>query len=128
MVDLASAKAALAASGADGVMIGRGARGRPWLLRQIKAGLSGGINLDVPSPAELIGIITEHYEAMLMLYGNDLGLRVARKQMGWYLDALGVQTGSDRRLVLTEVNSSAALGAMVRAIEGCAPLDPGKVA
>lgn len=128
IVDLASAKAALAASGADGVMIGRGARGRPWLLRQIKAGLSGGVDLDVPSSAELIGIITVHYEAMLMLYGNDLGLRVARKQMGWYLDALGVQTGSDRRLVLTEVNSSAVLGAMVRAIEGCAPLDPGKVA
>lgn len=128
IVDLASARAALAASGADGVMIGRGARGRPWLLRQIQAGLSEVADYDIPCESELIDVITEHYDLILMLYGKDLGLRVARKQMGWYLDALGVQTGPDRRLVLTQNDPSAVLGAMVRAIEGGARTDVGQAA
>lgn len=128
IVDLASAKAALDASGADGVMIGRGARGRPWALRQIQAGLSGAVGEIAPARDSLKGIITEHYEAMLMLYGKDLGLRVARKQMAWYLDALGLDTGPDRRLVLTETDPSAVLAAMMRAIDSAALTDLGHAA
>lgn len=88
IVDPASARRALALSGADGVMVGRGARGRPWVLGEIAAALAG---RPVPAPPEgraLAALVSTQYEAMLRLYGRDLGLRVARKHLGWYLETL----------------------------------------
>ncbi len=89
VVDGASARAALAASGADAVMVGRGAQGAPWRLAQIAHDLVGSPAPDVPQGNTLADAVAEHYEDILDFYGTDLGLRVARKHLGWYADANG---------------------------------------
>jgi tRNA-dihydrouridine synthase B len=76
---------ALKKSGADGVMIGRGAYGRPWLLREIIARLQ---NRPLPAPPdkkEIAGLILDHYNMILGHYGAHHGVQVARKHLGWYL-------------------------------------------
>ncbi len=88
IVDLASARDALARSGADGVMIGRGAQGAPWVPGQIGAALAGRTPAATPTGAALCDLIVAHYEAMLSFYGTTLGLRVARKHLSWYLGRL----------------------------------------
>ena len=80
--------AALAQSGADGVMIGRGAYGRPWFLNQAIHYLRTGERLADPSLAEQYAIVREHFEAMLSHYGQETGVRMARKHMGWYSKGL----------------------------------------
>ncbi len=90
IVDLASARAALEQSGADAVMLGRGAQGQPWAVGQIGAGLSGLDAEPAPRGAELAGLIAEHYEEMLVEYGTAVGLRAARKHLDWYMQAAGV--------------------------------------
>ncbi|HST37709.1 MAG TPA: tRNA dihydrouridine synthase DusB [Allosphingosinicella sp.] len=80
--------AALAQSGADGVMIGRGAYGRPWLLRQAMHWLSTGERLPDPSLDEQYAVIVEQYDAMLELYGAQVGANCARKHIGWYTKGL----------------------------------------
>ncbi|MBS1303624.1 tRNA dihydrouridine synthase DusB [Loktanella sp. SALINAS62] len=100
IIDAATAATALRQSGADGVMIGRGAQGRPWVLAQIAAALRGDPVPQSPSCAALIDLVSTHYEAMLTFYGPTLGLRVARKHLGWYMDT--AQTATDvRHRVLT---------------------------
>ena len=79
------ARAALRASGAAGVMVGRAARGRPWLPGQIGAALAGRTPPAAPVGDTLSEMICAHYEAMLSFYGSALGLRVARKHLSWYL-------------------------------------------
>ncbi len=100
VVDAASARRALAASKADGVMIGRGARGRPWLLAQIAAELWDGAAPVVPQGGARAALVAGHYQAMLSFYGRSLGARVARKHLGWYLDDCGAGP-TLRRAVLT---------------------------
>jgi tRNA-dihydrouridine synthase B len=80
--------AALAQSGADGVMIGRGAYGRPWFLRQAMHYLKTGRRLPDPSLAEQYAIVRGHFEAMLSHYGEETGVRMARKHLGWYSKGL----------------------------------------
>jgi tRNA-dihydrouridine synthase B len=77
--------AALGQSGADGVMIGRGVYGKPWLLGQVMHWLNTGQRLDDPSIDEQYQIIIEHYRRMLDHYGVDVGVRCARKHLGWYV-------------------------------------------
>lgn len=89
ITNAARAREALALSGADGVMVGRGAQGRPWLLAQIAAELYGTPAPQVPQGAALADLIAGHYEDMLSFYGLDLGVKVARKHLGWYLEAAG---------------------------------------
>jgi nifR3 family TIM-barrel protein len=101
IVDAASARTALATSGADGVMIGRGAQGRPWELARVAAALCGRPVPDAPEGNEFLDMVSGHYEAMLSFYGADLGIRVARKHLGWYMDGRGV-SGDLRRRILTE--------------------------
>jgi tRNA-dihydrouridine synthase B len=84
------AREALSQSGADGVMVGRGAYGRPWLLGQVMADLAGGQRSD-PSMDEQLGLILEQYDAMQSLYGRQTGVNLARKHIGWYTKGL---TGS----------------------------------
>jgi tRNA-dihydrouridine synthase B len=79
---------ALALSGADGVMIGRGAYGRPWLLRQIMHWLATGERLPDPGLDEQYRVISAQYEAMLELYGPQIGVNCARKHIGWYTRGL----------------------------------------
>jgi tRNA-dihydrouridine synthase B len=80
--------AALDQSGADGVMIGRGAYGRPWLLGQVMTYLATGRRVPEPSIDEQYRVIAEHYEAMLAHYGNETGVNMARKHIGWYTRGL----------------------------------------
>ena len=82
------ARDALAQSGADGVMIGRGAYGRPWLLGQVMADLMGEAGRPDPSLDEQLAVILEQYDAMLALYGRETGVRLARKHLGWYVKGL----------------------------------------
>jgi tRNA-dihydrouridine synthase B len=85
------AEAALDQSGADGVMIGRGAYGRPWFLGQVMEWLATGRRRPDPSLHEQYEAIAEHYEAMLEHYGPVIGVNMARKHIGWYTRGL---TGS----------------------------------
>jgi len=82
------ATAALEQSGADGVMIGRGAYGRPWLLAQVMEYLSSGRRIADPSFDEQYSVITDHYDTMLVLYGKETGVNLARKHIGWYTRGL----------------------------------------
>jgi nifR3 family TIM-barrel protein len=119
IVTAGDARAALAASGAAAVMSGRGAQGAPWAVAEIAAGLAG-----VPSPprpvgAALAALVEEHHAAMLSFYGADLGLRVARKHLGWYAGKAGV--GSEERRALLTATEAARLPGMIRAAFGAAP-------
>ena len=116
IVDAHTARAALDASGADGVMVGRGARGAPWRLAEIAADLSGEKSNKALSGEKLFNVIAEHYEAMLSLYGKELGVRVARKQLGWYLDELPGVPDQLRREALTSLDPRNVLEAMRDAI------------
>jgi nifR3 family TIM-barrel protein len=93
------ARRALDLSGADGVMIGRGAQGAPWKLATIAAALHGTTAPRVPAGAELADLVAEHHGMMLSFYGRDLGLRIARKHLGWYADEAGLGPESRRALV-----------------------------
>jgi nifR3 family TIM-barrel protein len=100
VTDLGAAREALALSGAAGVMIGRGAQGAPWLPAQVAAGLSGRPVPTAPAGQALSDMVAGHYEATLAFYGKELGAKVARKHLGWYMDRAG--TPADlRRAVLT---------------------------
>jgi tRNA-dihydrouridine synthase B len=101
IVDSATARQALKSSGADGVMIGRGTQGKPWLLAQIAAELYGLPDVEAPIGGELITMVSDHYEAMLQFYGSLLGPRVSRKHLGWYMDGMGTDP-TMRRRILTE--------------------------
>lgn len=83
------ARAALGASGARGVMIGRGAYGAPWMPGRVARFLATGRDPGNPSIAQQLDIAIEHIEAMLIHYGKELGLRNARKHIGWYLASSG---------------------------------------
>ncbi len=79
---------ALALSGADGVMIGRGAYGKPWLLGQVMHWLRTGTTIADPGLAEQLMLVQEHYAAMLDHYGPETGVKLARKHLGWYTKGL----------------------------------------
>lgn len=79
---------ALLQSGADGLMIGRGAYGKPWLIGQVMHWYATGERLSDPSLAEQYAVIIEHYHAMLDHYGIDTGVNMARKHIGWYTKGL----------------------------------------
>lgn len=101
ITNLSDARKALEASGARGVMIGRAVRGRPWLVAQIAAGLNGVREPSSPIGADLASLVQEHYDAILEFYGSDLGGRVARKHLAWYMDEAKTPTAL-RQLILTE--------------------------
>jgi tRNA-dihydrouridine synthase B len=82
------ARTALGQSGADGVMIGRGAYGRPWLLGQAMAELGGGGTRPDPTLDDQLSTMLEQYEDMLSLYGTHTGVNLARKHIGWYTKGL----------------------------------------
>lgn len=86
IVDAASAREALACSGADAVMLGRGVYGRPWLAAALEQALAGGEPPREPGPAERYAIAVQHLRETLAFYGDALGLRVFRKHLGWYVE------------------------------------------
>ena len=100
ITDSDTARRALDLSGAQGVMIGRGAQGRPWQLAQVAHDLFEAPVPEVPQGAALADLVAAHYEDMLGFYGAELGLRVARKHLGWYMDHAGTEPQL-RRTILT---------------------------
>lgn len=84
IIDATSAAEALAQSGADGVMIGRGSYGRPWVVAQIMDYFRHGKSCLAPTLAEISNLVEGHYEAMLSHHGHHLGTLIARKHIGWY--------------------------------------------
>ncbi len=88
ILSVADARTALAQSGADGVMIGRGAYGRPWLLGQVMAALQQDEVLADPGIEEQYHLIVEHYRAMIDHYGEQVAVPIARKHLGWYTRGL----------------------------------------
>ena len=82
------ARTALAQSGADGVMVGRGAYGKPWLIAQVMAALTDQAVPADPTLAQQHALVTEHYAMMLELYGDVIGVNLARKHLGWYTKGL----------------------------------------
>jgi tRNA-dihydrouridine synthase B len=85
--DIDSADKALrviAATGADGVMVGRAAQGRPWIFREIEAALAGSATPAEPTAAELRDILCAHLRDLYDFYGPEAGVRIARKHIGWY--------------------------------------------
>ncbi len=88
------ADAALAASRADAVMVGRGAQGRPWFPGQLAHYLATGKREAAPPLGEQLALISALYGEMLGHYGRDIGLRHARKHLGWALDAAAASTGA----------------------------------
>lgn len=100
-VSIAAAADMLAQSGAAGVMVGRGSYGRPWLPGQIGAYLNGTPVPSAPEGAALADLALEHYDALLSLYGLELGRRIARKHLGWYLDQTDNVPGALRAEMMT---------------------------
>jgi tRNA-dihydrouridine synthase B len=85
---LDDAERALGESGADGVMIGRGAYGRPWFVAQVMHWLKNRRRIPDPPLAAQYATLAAHYEAMLLHYGVDVGVKIARKHIGWYSKGL----------------------------------------
>jgi tRNA-dihydrouridine synthase B len=78
------ARHVLDVTGADAVMIGRGAQGRPWIFREVAHYLATGEKLPEPTPAEVAAILLGHLEHLYAFYGEHAGVRIARKHLGWY--------------------------------------------
>lgn len=115
----ADARRALELSGADGVMVGRGTQGRPWLPAQIAAALWGRPAPRVPMGAGLVDMVAEHFEDALRFYGAVLGQKVIRKHLGWYMDRADTASGL-RRMILTAPDPSSVLRLLPVALGGTA--------
>jgi tRNA-dihydrouridine synthase B len=100
------AKRVLEATGADGIMIGRAAQGRPWLFREISQFLATGEPAAPAAPSEIRAVLLEHLEALYQLYGEEQGTRVARKHIGWTVRAL--PGGDEFRCAAVRIESAAA--------------------
>ena len=98
----------LAASGADALMIGRAARGRPWLPGQIARSLAGGRPESAPALSAQLSIVGELYEEMLEHHGLAIGRRHARKHLGWALDA-AAEIGRRRTIAAQTIIGTACL-------------------
>lgn len=116
ITDAATAREALRLSGADGVMVGRGVQGRPWALAEIAAALYGRPAPVVPVGAALADLVEDHHAAMLSFYGAELGLKVARKHLGWYCEAAGAAPALRHALVTAA--TPAAARALIRTAFG----------
>ena len=117
IVDAGSARTALAASGAGGVMVGRGAQGAPWRLATIAAELAGVCPRGILQAIDLRDLISTHYDAMLTFHGRELGVRTARKHLGWYADEAGIDP-TIRARMMTETSPAEVLSLIAAAYDG----------
>ena len=100
VVTVQDAKNLLEQSGADGVMIGRGAYGRPWFIKQAYDYVSGGKMSEDPSMQQQLDIVLEHFEDILQLYGIEGGVKIARKHIGWY--SKGLKDSAEYRVLVNQ--------------------------
>ena len=100
-------------SGADGVMIGRGACGRPWLLGQVIEFLRTGIVPPDPPLGVISATVLAHFDEMLRHYGLDVGMRMARKHLGWY--SKGLPGSAEFRATVFRVADAKTVREMIRA-------------
>ncbi|HEV2263088.1 MAG TPA: tRNA dihydrouridine synthase DusB [Stellaceae bacterium] len=110
---LDDAREALTLSRADGVMVGRGAYGRPWFVRQVTHFLKTGERLPDPTMAEQRDVVLRHYDDMLTHYGADTGARMARKHIGWY--SKGLPGSAEFRAAVNQIADPAKVKAMIAA-------------
>jgi tRNA-dihydrouridine synthase B len=111
------ARRVLAYTRADGIMIGRAAHGRPWFFRELLYYLMEGKDLPPPAAAEMRAVVLEHLAGIYALYGEELGVRIARKHIGWYLR--GMPGGEAFRREANEILSAPAqLAALGRFFDG----------
>ncbi len=103
IVCIDSATKALEESKADGVMIGRGCYGKPWLISQVAHFLKTGEKLDEPSIEVQLNVVIEHYDDMIEHYGEDIGLKMARKHLGWY--SSGLPKSSEFRASINQIDN-----------------------
>ncbi len=113
ILGLADAREALLLSGADGVMIGRGCYGRPWLPAQVARALTTGEVLPDPDLPTEKAIVLEHYRAMLSHFGVHPGLRLARKHVSWY--SAGLPGSAQFRATVNRMDDAAAAVALIEA-------------
>ncbi len=135
ITDLESARAALEQSGADGVMIGRGSYGRPWIAAALDRALAEGGPLAEPDLARRFEIILEHFARSLKFYGDALGLRVFRKHLGWYVENAPLalfggdsHTRRGEKARLCQIDRPGALEAALATLWTGEPLSIGQVA
>ena len=114
IVDLATAREALAQSGAAAVMLGRGAQGQPWVVGQIGDQLAGRAPAQAPVGEALADLIIEHYDGVLEEYGVEVGVRAARKHLDWYLEAAGIALAKETRWALLNCLEPVAVRQMLR--------------
>jgi tRNA-dihydrouridine synthase B len=99
-------------TGADGLMVGRAAQGRPWIFREIAHFVATGVHLPPPTVAEARVLILEHLADHYSFYGDEAGVRIARKHLGWYTSELS--GGADLR---RDANAATTTEAQVAAVE-----------
>lgn len=115
IIDTATARQALALSGAAGVMVGRGAQGRPWTLARIAHDIWGTPAPVLPAGSALADLVIAHYEAMLAFYGTDLAIKVARKHLGWYLEEAAAEDALRTR-ILRDTDPASVIALLERAL------------
>jgi tRNA-dihydrouridine synthase B len=113
ITSLDDADRALSESSADGVMVGRGAYGRPWFVRQVIEWLRTRRRLPDPPLAAQFAIVGEHYDSMLSYYGRDVGVRIARKHLAWY--SKGLPGSAEFRAAVNQTAEPEAVKALLRA-------------
>ena len=113
--EAADAVAMVAATGCDGVVVGRGCLGRPWLFRDLADAFNGRPAQTPPSLGEIIGMMGTHAELLCQAFGQDLGVRQFRKHSGWYLT--GFPVGSAIRRSLAQASSLAELHALLHQLD-----------
>jgi tRNA-dihydrouridine synthase B len=108
---LDDAERALAESGADGVMVGRGAYGRPWFVAQVIEWLRSRRRMADPPLASQYAMLQAHYDAMLTHYGSAVGVKIARKHIGWY--SKGLPGSAEFRAAVNQSDDPAAVRALI---------------
>jgi tRNA-dihydrouridine synthase B len=93
-------------TGADGVMLGRASHGAPWIFRSVNTYLHSGITAPALSRAEVRDIILGHLSSLYAFYGEDLGVRIARKHLGWYCEQLLTDPADTRRTLMAAESTS----------------------
>ncbi len=113
VVTVDDAEKLLKVSGADGILVGRGSYGRPWFLNQISHYLKTGKRLADPSIETQMGIVLDHYDAIVSHYGTKPGVKIARKHLGWY--SKGLPNSAEFRQEVFQLDTPDAVKARIRA-------------